>query len=125
VTLSTRSASDPSDTLTYPPPVSPRKALWIETRDSETGERRVEVYAAPVPRLRAERERFLNRVVPQIFPGAKLETFAGGTATFVRRALLIRAHYGPVREGVELLPFEERLPDPVASAEGQGSLFAA
>ena len=105
--------------------MSPRKALWIETRDSETGERRVDVYAAPIPKSRGDRERLLNQTVPQIFPGAELRTFAGGTATFVRDALLISAHYGPVREGIQLLPFEERLPEPMATGRGQGSLFAA
>ena len=104
---------------------SERKGLWIEVHDSETGERRVLVYATPVPRNRTDRERFLNRHVPQIFPEAKLRTYAGGTATFVADHLLITAHYGAVREDVELLPLNERLPEPVAKAVGQGTLFAA
>jgi hypothetical protein len=101
------------------------KALWVEVRDSATGERCVRHYAAPVPRTRGDRERLLNRIVPQIFPGAKLRTYAGGAATFVREQLLIKAHFGAVREGVELLPLEEKLPEPVAPRTGQGSLFAA
>jgi hypothetical protein len=101
-----------------------RKGLWIEVRDSETGERHVSIYAAPVPRNRTERERFLNRYVPQIFPGAKLRTYAGGAATFLVRQLLIRAHYGAVRHDAELLPLEEKSPEPVAAGVGQGTLFA-
>lgn len=102
-----------------------RKALWIEVRDSDTGERHVAAYAAPQPRTRADRERLLNRHVPQVFPGAKLRTYAGGTATFVRGMLLITAHYGAVRDDAELLPVEERPVEPVASGAGQGALFAA
>ena len=101
------------------------RALWLEVRDSATGERRVEVYAAPTPRTRADRERYLNRYVPQIFPGAKLRTFAGGAGTFVRDQLLITAHYGAVREGANVLPLEESHPEPLAARVGQGSLFAA
>ena len=67
-----------------------RKGLWIEVRDSGTGERRISMYAAPVPRSRGDRERFLNRYVPQILPGAKLRTYAGGAATFIVGQLLIR-----------------------------------
>jgi len=100
------------------------KALWVEVRDSSSGERRVDLYAAPVPRTRGDRERLLNRLVPQIFPGAKLRTYAGGAGTFVREQLLITAHFGAIREGVELLPLEEKLPEPLASRAGQGSLFA-
>jgi hypothetical protein len=100
-----------------------RKALWLDVRDSDTGERHVSVYAAPVPRSRVDRERFLNRSVPQIFPGAKLRTYTGGAATFLVRHLLIRAHYGAVRHDAELLPVEETLPGPVATSVGQGRLF--
>jgi len=100
------------------------KALWVEVRDSSTGERRVDLYETPVPRNRGDRERLLNRLVPQIFPGAKLRTYAGGAATFVCEQLLITAHFGAVRDGVELLPLEEKLPEPLASRAGQGSLFA-
>jgi hypothetical protein len=101
------------------------RALWIEVRDSGTGERRIEVYAAPTPRTRTDREPYLNRYVPQIFPGAKLRTFAGGAATFVRDQLLITAHYGAVREGARVLPLEETHSEPLAARVGQGSLFAA
>lgn len=104
---------------------SQRKALWVEVRDSSTGERRVEVYAAPVPRTSSERELFLNRHVPSIFPGAKLRTFAGGTGTFILDPLLITAHYGAVGDDVDLLPVKETLPEPVATGAGQGSLSAA
>jgi hypothetical protein len=104
---------------------SERKGLWIEVRDSETGERHVSIYAAPIPRSRTDRERFLNRYVPQILPGAKLRTYSGGTATFLMRHLLIRAHYGAVHHNAELLPLEEKLPEPVAASVGQGTLFAA
>jgi hypothetical protein len=104
---------------------SERKGLWIEVRDSETGERRVAIYAAPVPRNRTDRERFLNLYVPQIFPGAKLRTYAGGAATFIAEHLLITAHYGAVRDDAELLSVEEKLPEPVANRVGQGSLFTA
>lgn len=106
-------------------PPRPRKGLWVEVRDSETGERRAAAYAAPEPRTRADRERLLNRHVPQIFPGAKLRTYAGGTATFIRGMLLITAHFGAVRDDAELLPIEERPVEPVASRTGQGALFAA
>ncbi|MGH2946522.1 MAG: hypothetical protein ACRDPC_09750 [Solirubrobacteraceae bacterium] len=64
-----------------------RKALWVEVRNSETGERTLSLYDAPVPQNRAERERFLNRYVPMIFAGAELRTYAGGAATFVARHL--------------------------------------
>lgn len=101
------------------------KALWVEVRDSDTGERRVDHYAAPIPSTRNERERLLNRLIPQIFPGASLRTYAGGTATFVRDQLLITAHFGAVRGEVRLQPLEEKLPEPVAAKAGQGSLFAA
>ena len=104
---------------------SERKGLWIEVRNSETGERQVSIYATPIPRNRTDRERFLNRYVPQIFPGAKLRTYAGGAATFIAGQLLITAHYGAVRDGAELLPLEEKLPAPVAEGVGQGTLFAA
>ncbi len=107
------------------PMLNERKGLWIEVRDSETGERHVWIYAAPVPRSRTDRERFLNRYVPQIFPGAKLRTYAGGAATFLVRQLLIRAHYGAVRHDAELLPLDEKLPEPTAASVGQGTLFAA
>jgi hypothetical protein len=114
---------------TYPGAVSQRggrKALWIEVRDSKTGDRKVSLYAAPPPRTRAEREQFLNRYVPMIFPGARLRTYAGGAATFVAGHLLISAHYGAVRDGARILPIEEQLPEPVADRPGQqGSLFAA
>lgn len=63
--------------------------------------------------------------MPQIFPGAKLRTYAGGTATFVRGMLLITAHYGEVRDGVELLTIDERAEELLATGAGQGSLFAA
>lgn len=102
-----------------------RRGLWVEVRDSDTGERHASVYAAPVPRNRTDRERFLNRYVPQIFPGAKLRTYTGGAATFIAGQLLITAHYGAVREDAELLPLEEKLSEPVADRVGQGSLFAA
>jgi hypothetical protein len=121
------------ETPTYPRSVetesqsrtAKRKALWVEIRDSSNGERRIELYDAPIPKTRADRERFLNRYVPMIYPGAKLRTLAGGSGTFVADLLLITAHYGEVREDTELLPLEERLPDPVADRVGQGSLFAA
>lgn len=102
-----------------------RKGLWIEVRDSETGERRIAVYATEVPRNRIDRERFLNRYVPQIFPGAKLRTYTGGAATFIAGKLLITAHYGAVRDDAELLAIEEKAPEPVADRVGQGTLFAA
>lgn len=102
-----------------------RKGLWIEVRDSGTGERRISVYAAPVPRSRGDRERFLNRYVPQILPGAKLRTYAGGAATFIVGQLLINAHYGAAQADAELLPLEEKTPEPVAHGVGQGTLFAA
>lgn len=101
------------------------KALWVEVRDSETGERRVDHYAAPTPKTRTDKERLLNRLIPQIFPGARLRTYAGGAATFVCDQLLITAHFGAVREGIKLRPLEEELPQPVAAKAGQGSLFAA
>lgn len=102
-----------------------RQALWVEVRNSENGERTLTLYGAPVPQNRAERERFLNRYVPMIFPGAELRTYAGGTATFVARHLLIIAHYGAVRDDSELMPLTERLPEPIADRPGQGTLFAA
>jgi hypothetical protein len=102
-----------------------RKALWIEVHDAETGERQRDLYSAPIPRTRAERERFLNRHVPQIFPGAKLRTYTGAAAKFVRGSLLITAHYGAVADDVELQALEEHYPEPVADSVGQGSLFAA
>jgi hypothetical protein len=102
-----------------------RKALWVEIRNSETGERSVRLYDAPIPQNRGERERLLNRYVPMIFTGAELRTYAGGAATFVAGHLLITAHYGAVREHSELLPVEDRLPEPVAEELGQGTLFAA
>ncbi len=46
---------------------SDRKALWLDIRDSSNGERRTELYDAPVPKTRVERERFLNRYVPMIY----------------------------------------------------------
>ena len=104
---------------------SERKGLWVEVHNSETGQRHVSIYAAPVPRNRTDRERLLNRYVPQIVPGAKLRTYTGGAATFVTGQLLITAHYGSVRADAELLPLEERLPEPIADRVGQGSLFAA
>ena len=76
---------------------SDRKALWLDIRDSSNGERRTELYDAPVPKTRVERERFLNRYVPMIYAGAALRTFAGGSATFIADPLLISAHYGAVR----------------------------
>lgn len=106
-------------------PTHERKGLWIEVRDAESGARRISIYSAPVPRNRAERERLLNRYVPQIFPGAKLRTYSGGVATFVRGPLLIAAHYGAVRDDVELLSIEETSEGPVAHTVGQGTLFAA
>jgi len=105
------------------PSLGERSALWLDVRDSDTGERHVSIYAAPVPRNRVDRERFLNRYVPQIFPGAKLRTYTGGAATFLVRHLLIRAHYGAVRDDAELLPLEETLPKPAATGVGQGRLF--
>jgi hypothetical protein len=120
---------NPPENPPYASPVEtrqqPRKALWVEIRDSSNGERRIELYDAPIPRLHSERERFLNRDVPTIFPGAKLRTIAGGAGTFVCGELLITAHYGAIRDDAVLNPFEERLPEPVAEAVGQGELFAA
>lgn len=104
---------------------APRKALWIEIRDSSTGERRIEVYATPIPKNRGDRERLLNRHVPAIYPGAKMRTYAGGAGTFIRDMLLITAHFAAVADDVELLPVEEGATEPVASSVGQGSLFAA
>lgn len=101
------------------------KALWVEVRDSETGKRFVAVYAAPTPKNRAERERFLNRYVPLIFPGAEPKRYAGGTGTFVAGMLLINAHYGAVSEEAELLPVDEPVNEAVAERPGQGELFAA
>jgi len=114
-------------TSTYPESVSPvkRRALWIEVRDSQTGERRIEHYEAPIPKSRTDRERFLNRCVPAIYPGAELRSYAGGAGTFVSGALLITAHYGAVREDTELRPIEEQPSEPVAEDLGQGELFAA
>jgi hypothetical protein len=106
-------------------PTTARKALWVEVRDSESGERTVDHYSAPVPRNRAEREILLNRIVPQIYPGAQLRTYGGGVATFVRGMLLIEAHYGAVKEGTELKPVPEHNLQPIADGKGQGSLFAA
>lgn len=102
-----------------------RKALWVEVRDSETGQRLVEKYEAPIPRTRAQREVFLNEVVPRIFPGAKLRTYGGGVATFVRDMLLIEAHYGEVRGEVELAPVPVHPVEPIFEGAGQGKLFAA
>lgn len=111
------------DTVTNTPTI--RKALWVEVRDSETGQRIVEQYEAPIPKTRTEREAFLNKVVPQIFPGAELRTYGGGVATFVRDMLLIEAHYGAVRDGAELSPLPDRPVQPVFEDEDQGRLFAA
>lgn len=102
-----------------------RKALWIEVRDSDTGDRIVEQYAAPIPRTRAEREIFLNEIVPKIFPGAELRSYGGGVATFVRDLLLIEAHYGAVRADADLSPVPVRPVEPVFEGEDQGRLFAA
>lgn len=102
-----------------------RKGLWIEVRDSDTGERTVSIYAAPVPKKRAERELFLNRYVPMIFPGAKMRRYAGGTGTYHCGMLLINAHYGAVTDEAEMLPLEERHDPPEAKRAGQGELFAA
>lgn len=74
---------------------------------------------------RTDRERFLNRYVPQIFPGAKLRRYAGGAGTFIAGQLLITAHYGAVRDDATLLAIEEKLPEPIADRAGQGALFAA
>lgn len=102
-----------------------RKALWVEIRDSSNGERRTELYDAPIPKTRRDNERLLNRHLPMIFPGAELRTYAGGAGTFIAYPLLITAHYGPVSDDAVLLPFEERLPQPEATEPGQGALFAA
>lgn len=104
---------------------SERKGLWVEVRDSDTGERTIKIYDAPIPVRRTERERFLNRYVPMIFPGAKLRRYAGGTATYHCGMLLINAHYGAVHDDAELLPLEQRLEQPEAKRAGQGELFAA
>lgn len=116
---------DPAYIRPVPENKRQRKALWVEVRDSSNGERRIAVYDAPVPRSRPDRERFLNRYVPMIFPGAELRTYAGGEATFIRELLLITAHYGAVRDDVELLALDEKVPDPIVKTVGQGSLFAA
>lgn len=102
-----------------------KKALWIEVRNSNTGERTLQPYAAPIPTTRAQRELFLNQLVPQIFPGAKLRTYGGGVGTFICGALLIEAHYGAVRDDTKLAPLPERQLEPVTDGPGQGSLFAA
>lgn len=102
-----------------------QKALWVEVRNSETGERTVRPYAAQIPKTRAERELFLNETIPQIFPGAKLRTYGGGVGTFVSGMLLIEAHYGAVRDGAELAPVPEHPLEPVTDEPGQGRLFAA
>lgn len=129
VVLLEQDVNQPRDDAAYIRPVDSasrqRKALWVEIRDSSNGERRIELYDAPIPKTRQERELFLNRYVPMIFPGAKLRTYAGGTGTFIADPLLIAAHYGAVRDDAELLPVDERLPEPVADRVGQGSLFAA
>ena len=100
-----------------------KKALWVEVRDSATGERNLSLYEAPIPCYQRERERYLNKQVPQLFPGAELRSYSGGVGTFVRDMLLISAHYGAVREGVSLTSFRARLPEPVATGPGQGLLF--
>jgi hypothetical protein len=107
-------------------PTSPlvRKGLWVEVRNSESGDRTISIYAAPIPQSRADRERFLNRSIPRIFPGAKLRTYAGGTAKFVRGPLLIAAHYGAVRDDMELVPLEALPQEPTVEYVGQGTLFA-
>jgi hypothetical protein len=102
-----------------------RKGLWIDVRDAASGERRTEIYDAPVPAIRADREAFLNRQVPTIFPGARLRSYSGGAATFICGSLLIAAHYGAIREDAQLISMPERAQDPVADGVGQGTLFAA
>ena len=94
-------------------------------RNSDTGERTVQPYAAPIPTTRVQREHFLNQLVPQIFPGAKLRTYGGGVGTFICGALLIGAHYGAVRDDATLAVLPERQLEPVTEGPGQGSLFAA
>ncbi len=117
--------SPPTDSTYAEPATLPKlKGLWVEVRDSQSGDRRVSVYAAPVPSSRSERERLLNRSVREIFPGAKLRTYSGGVAKFVSGPLLISAHYGAVRAEVELIPLERKRPEPVAEGIGQGILFA-
>jgi hypothetical protein len=111
----------PSSTINASTPPS-RKGLWVEVRDSESGQRTLAVYDAPIPNGRTDRERSLNRSVPRLFPGATLRAYAGGTAKFVRGSLLIAAHYGAVRHDTELLPLEE-IPAPVLDYAGQGTLF--
>lgn len=64
------------------------------------------LFAAEPPVSKRLREPRLRSVVSRIWPDAELVEYAGGVGTFAVGGATAVAHFGQVRDGVELLPAE-------------------
>lgn len=86
-----------------------RQALWVDLREPGQ-EPRLLLFDASAPADKREREAQLEAAVERVWPRAQLLSYGGGVAEFKVGTGIAVAHFGPVRDGAELLPLQRVLP---------------